>query len=1053
MKRFLVSLLIFAICGAVFAGAANVYALSVPNVTATPNTPGANATYKIQMTTTQPLTANTDYIRVEFPSGFTVPSSISTSAVRVNSAVPHSVDVSGLSVSIYPSANVAAGNVTIYIYSSAGIRNPSVGGRSYPVKVSTSKETTPATGDLYIQSAVRNLTAIVSPNGAGSYATYTISFIPNVSLGTSDHIYIEFPYGTTLPSQINPSYVTINGYSCSYVYKVNNLKLDIRPPFTMSAGYTYTIIISDSFGIRNPVNPGTYTLELATNREPVYAVSSPYTIVGSNITNLTVSLSPNTAGTVATYSIWFTTGPSGALAQNDYIKIQFPQGTYIPTNTSASYITLNGHNCTSRRVSGTELTIYIPYGFSLGNNSSCNIIIPTQFGIRNPVNPGTYTLSLSTNKDVVPAVSNPYTILGTSISGLSVEIDPPVQDANAQYTVNFTTSQNGALTRNSDKIYIVFPRRFYVPNYINAGNVSVNGAACRYVSVSGNEVAITSPVNVGSSSGVSVVFSKSANIKNPSSAGSYTFKVRTSEDVVPESYTVQIEKSTIVKPEVNFSTYAVVDTPVITVSFETGSAGALSANTDKIYIKFPPEFKLPVSIPANSVKVNNVVSKFVRRYGSRLDITTPVSIPANGQVIVTIDKSAGIKNPQAIGEYYLYVYTSKETTPVKTSVIKIVALPKTTIAVNPPKPNGKNGYYITKPLVTLTAVSPIDPNPIIYYYIDSGTPTVYAQPFTIPDGKHVLYFYAVDHQGNKEKVQSRKFLVDTKPPVVTVISPKNGAVLNTKQCKIIGKTEPGATLTINGKSVPVAPDGSFTFATTISGETVFKLVAEDIAGNKTTVNLKVSLDTTPPKLTVFSPVAFEVFHTPTVTVKGQTEKDATVTVNGKKVVVNGENYTFSYTLVLTKAGLNTINVVATDLAGNVTRVSVPVKFIPKTKIVLQVGNKKAIVNNEIVKLDAPPVIVKNRTLVPLRFIAEAFGAKVEWNPVFKLVFITLGNKEIILQEGVSYASVNNKKVKLDSPPKIVNGHMMVPLRFIAEAFGASVQWDGTTRSITIVYPK
>ncbi len=1054
MKKIFISLLVVLVCASLFAGTNSVYALTVSNITANPNTPGANATYTVQMNTQQPLTATTGYIRITFPSGFTVPGTINKNTILVNGHIPNNVVVNSLTLDIYPSQNLPAGTVTLYIYNSAGIRNPSIGGQNYLVTISTSQETGGVAHNLYIQTAVRNLTVSVSPNGAGSYATYTISFIPNNTLlYTSDHIYVEFPSGTTLPTSITPSYITINGYHCSTVSKANSLRLDIRPPLTMNANYTYTMIIDNSFGIKNPLNAGTYTIQLSTSKEPVYAESNTYSIIGSNITNLTASLSPNTAGSNATYSIWFTTGPSGALSQNDYIKIEFPEDTYIPSNTSASYITLNGYNCTYKTISGSMLTIYIPSGFSLGNNSSCSITIPDQFGIKNPTSPGNYTLSLSTNKDTVPAVSNTYTIIGTSISNLSVELNPAVQGASTECTISFETSQNGALSKNTDKIYIEFPSGFDVPNYINATYVSVNGTACSDVSLSQNKITITTPVNINNNSNVTVVISKNANIKNPSSYGTYTFTVYSSSDVVSETYAVHIEKSTIVNPSATLSSYAVNDTPTFTITFTTGSAGSLSQNSGKIYINFPTGFKLPTSIPTSSIKVNNVTAYHISRHINRIDITTPISIPANSTVTLVIDKSSGIKNPQAIGDYKLSVYTSKETTPIDTSTFKIVALPKTTIAVNPAEPNGKNGYYVTAPVITFTATSPIDANPTIYYYIDSGNPVVYSHQFTIPDGRHTLYFYAVDHQNNKEKPQSRQFLVDTKAPAITITSPQNGAVLNTKKCKIIGKTEAGAVLTINGQGVPVDANGNFTFDTTINGETTFKIIAEDTAGNKTAEKLKVSPDTTPPNLKVTAPFAFQELHAPNVTVRGQTEKDATVTVNGHKVTVNGENYTFSYILTLTKAGINSINVIATDLAGNTTKVSIPVKFIPKTKIVLQVGNGNAIVNDASVKLDSPPVIVNNRTLVPLRFIAEAFGAKVEWNPVFKLVFITLGDKEIVLQVGVPYASVNNKKVKLDSSPKIIKGHTMVPLRFVAEAFGASVNWDQGTRSITIIYPK
>ncbi|MGC9090086.1 MAG: copper amine oxidase N-terminal domain-containing protein [Caldisericia bacterium] len=55
--------------------------------------------------------------------------------------------------------------------------------------------------------------------------------------------------------------------------------------------------------------------------------------------------------------------------------------------------------------------------------------------------------------------------------------------------------------------------------------------------------------------------------------------------------------------------------------------------------------------------------------------------------------------------------------------------------------------------------------------------------------------------------------------------------------------------------------------------------------------------------------------------------------------------------------------------------------------------------------------------------------------------------------GVNYASVNGKKVMLDVPPQIINKYTYVPLRFISESLNASVEWDGATKTIIIIYPK
>ena len=1051
MKKFLSVLVVMLICASFLAGI-NVYALTIGSITANPNTPGANATYTVQITTAQPVVSPNDYFQITFDSHFYVPSSISKQSIRVNGAYPSSVSVTSNTVYIYPVTTINANSVTtIYLYSSCGIRNPSIGGQSYTITVSTSKESGVGYA-LYIQSAVRNLTVTPNPLSAGSYATYTVSFIPNITLGTSDHIYIQFPYGTTLPTTIHPSYISINGYHCSYVSKANDTKLDIRPPFTLNANYTYTITISSDFGIKNPVVPGDYTIQLATSKEPVYATSNVYTIVGSNITNLNVSLSPNTAGSNATYTIWFVTGPTGALSSNDYIRIVFPDNTYVPTNTSAYYITINGHNCSYKNVSNRTLTIYIPSGLSIGNYASCSIVISSEFGIKNPTSPGNYTLSLSTSKDTIAAESNSYNIVGTSISNLVVSVTPAVQKANAEYKITFRTSYSGALSLGSDYIYIEFPNAIHLPSYILASYVKVNGTACSSVSVSQSQhkITIRMPVSVGNYSDVTVDIAKDANIKNPDSYGTYKLSVSTSKDIVERTESFDIAKSTITELAVNLTTYEVEKPAGISITFKTGTGGRLKRNQDKIYVLFPVGFSLPYSISASYVKVNNTTATHISRYSNRLEITTPIDIIAGGIVSVVIDKNANIKNPSSMGSYVLTVWTSQETTHIDSAPFNIVALPTTKISVTPASPDGDNGYYKTTPKVTFSATSPIDANPIVYYYFDSGNPIAYNNTaISVPEGIHTLYYYSVDHQGNKETPKTMEFKVDTTPPSLTILSPKNEAVLNTKQCIIKGKTEKGATVTIDNKSVDVGSDGTFTYTTTITGETSFNIIAKDIAGNTKKVVLKVLLDTTPPKLSVTAPYAFQEVHSATVTVEGKTEKDATVKVNGHPVTVKSD-YTFTYTVVLTKEGLNSINVTATDLAGNVTKVSVPVTFISRTKIVLQVGNRFALINNKSVELDSPPVIIKGRTLVPLRFISEAFGADVQWNSVFKLIFIKMGKKEIILQIGVPYASVNNKKVTLDSAPVIIKGHTMVPIRFITEALGASVSWDAHTRSVTII---
>jgi len=120
-------------------------------------------------------------------------------------------------------------------------------------------------------------------------------------------------------------------------------------------------------------------------------------------------------------------------------------------------------------------------------------------------------------------------------------------------------------------------------------------------------------------------------------------------------------------------------------------------------------------------------------------------------------------------------------------------------------------------------------------------------------------------------------------------------------------------------------------------------------------------------------------------------------------------------------------------------------------VVLKIGSGIATVGGRAVTLDAPAEIATGRTFVPLRFIAEAFGAQIEWNPVSRGIIAELDGHRVGLQIANQSGVVNGAMMRLDAPPYIRNGRTMVPLRFISEAFGADVQWDPVTRTVTITY--
>lgn len=93
-------------------------------------------------------------------------------------------------------------------------------------------------------------------------------------------------------------------------------------------------------------------------------------------------------------------------------------------------------------------------------------------------------------------------------------------------------------------------------------------------------------------------------------------------------------------------------------------------------------------------------------------------------------------------------------------------------------------------------------------------------------------------------------------------------------------------------------------------------------------------------------------------------------------------------------------------------------------------------------LDTPPVIENGRILVPVRALAEGFGAQVLWNAEKRQATITRGDTVLNLVQGSMSAAENGKSVQLDVAPKSMENRLYVPLRFIAEAMGCTVEWDG-----------
>ena len=112
-------------------------------------------------------------------------------------------------------------------------------------------------------------------------------------------------------------------------------------------------------------------------------------------------------------------------------------------------------------------------------------------------------------------------------------------------------------------------------------------------------------------------------------------------------------------------------------------------------------------------------------------------------------------------------------------------------------------------------------------------------------------------------------------------------------------------------------------------------------------------------------------------------------------------------------------------------------------------NIKVYIDNEIVSFDIQPRLVGGRTMVPLRAIFEGLGATVDWNGDTQTV--TAFNEVTIVTATIGQytMTVNGTKKTMDVAPMVIDNRTLVPARFVAEAFDCDVRWDGSTQTVYI----
>ncbi|MCX6084390.1 MAG: stalk domain-containing protein, partial [Caldiserica bacterium] len=244
----------------------------------------------------------------------------------------------------------------------------------------------------------------------------------------------------------------------------------------------------------------------------------------------------------------------------------------------------------------------------------------------------------------------------------------------------------------------------------------------------------------------------------------------------------------------------------------------------------------------------------------------------------------------------------------------------------------------------------------------------------LPDGRHELVIVAVDSVGNRTE-RAITLVVDTRPPVLTLDPPSS---VSTPTFTLTGSAiDAGsglASLAINGEPVVPFLDGSFSEKLALTkGANDILVQATDKAGNTTSQTF-------------------------------------TVTYRSSSTTAPSSLY-----------------------------------------VVLTIGSTDMEVNGMTRTLDAAPFIKDGRTLLPIRALIETLGGSVEWNASTKTATVMLGSRTVALTIGSTTALVGGKAITLDVAPMIIKGRTFLPLRAVAENLGLDLAWEPISRTISLTY--
>ncbi|ELK43797.1 hypothetical protein D478_02217 [Brevibacillus agri BAB-2500] len=666
----------------------------------------------------------------------------------------------------------------------------------------------------------------------------------------------------------------------------------------------------------------------------------------------------------SSYDISFTLEDD--LSKGDTITVEFDSEYTVSKNISSSDIDAD-FKIKSAKASGKKVIITVNEDFEDGDKISFTI----EDGITNPEDKGTYDVYVSTSNE--DEESTEVTIKSSSSSSGSSK----------DYSVSLSSKAAGEATsvklgkislKGSDEletneyITVIFPDEDMLPSKIDAGDVKLNGYSVKTVSVKDDEVEIKVPSSVAGDDYITLEFSKSAGIENPSAGSKYTYKVKY------DGVTYESEQFEITKSGSSTSTA----TNSFTVNLSDPSAGARSSYTfdadfgskqlkadEELVLEFPSADMVPGILSASDFTLNGKTAKRVSASGNKVYITAPSNFSATSEVKVVVSFSAWITNPKTAGSYTLKATAAGRTLESKSFTIGgSVVNPTPNPAPTPtPTPTPNNTVNNSTATIALTSTALGKPTGVNVAIKGLGVGLVKQRDFVelvFPAGYKVPAYIA--------------------PANVTVNGVAANYVAVRGQNVLIYPSQdiPAATaanISINAAANIVNPAVKNTYSISVFTSEEKGLLFARAVGVGMPAPAQPAPQPTPqpqqPAVTVPTNAALFKVNTANFTLHGKTYplQVAPYIANGNTTMVPAQF--FKEALALTTQWNNST-----------------VAIISGTKVMkFTVGSNKARVGNQEITLPTPVVLKNGMPMIPVRTVTDNLGYKVGWDAKTSSVFV------------------------------------------------------------------